>query len=345
MAERKRLSEESLGELLWCLIDWDALELCTGTEKGEVLIPYVMNDAVESYLRLTGCAVHGELNGEPEDGISLEMVQSGDTKGLILRQQSGNMVSLWYDEAYQVVNCYQYHLIGHGWRQEKGEEYIRRLVNLICVLHDKMTYLGLEYVSETERLLASLAEFPPVLYFTPINESILDWYPKSAAGIEAMRKLAVQAEDGSFLEELSGYENLFRKGKVRQKQTQRMAGSLLRKEHAGLWRLMDEKLCQASLAHEPRDYGSDMAARVAEVRQRLTDDCRANGFQGEYPYLFWKNPDGNTEKELIFVEEQPFSVMESPDFEYRIYSMTVDGGHVAACRWSEEAVIPDWKTN
>lgn len=340
MTGRKSLPAQRLEELLQRLIEWDALEICRDAENREILIPYVMNDAVEYYLCLTEASMHGELDGETEKDTSVELVQNDNVYGLIFRQSSGNTVSIWYGAAYENIHCYQYHLIGHAWRREKGEEYIRRLVNLICVLHDKKTYLGSVYCAETESLIADLAEFAPVLYFTPINESLLEWYPESLDGIEAAGKLAGDAEDTRLQKEIIQYANLFRKGKIGQKQIQRMAGLLLQREHTGFWRCLDEKIRQASARLPVRDYGAEAEKHVEGVRRRIVAGYRKKGFQGEYPCLSHRTADGKSDRELVFVEEQPFSVLESHDFKYRIFSLNIDPEHVADCEWREEMA---WK--
>ena len=204
------------------------------------------------------------------------------------------------------------------------------------MLHDKKTYLGSAYCDETESWIADLAEFAPVLYFTPINESLLEWYPESPDGIEAAGKLAGEAEDIPLQKEIIQYANLFRKGKIRQKQIQRMAGLLLQREHTGFWLCLDEKIRQASLRLPARDYGAEAEKHVEEARRQIVAAYRAKGFQGDYPCLFYRTADGKPERELVFVEEQPFSVMESHDFKYRIFSLNIDPEHVAECEWREE---------
>ena len=99
MAGRERISAQRLGELLQWLIDWDALEICQDAENREILIPYVMNDAVEYYLCLTEASMHGELDTEEAEDTSVELVQNDALYGLIFRQSSGNTVSIWYSTA------------------------------------------------------------------------------------------------------------------------------------------------------------------------------------------------------------------------------------------------------
>lgn len=339
MTEQKRLSETELKELLQRLAKWDALEFHEDAERGEILIPYVMNDAAECYMRLTGASMRGEPDEEQTENGFWELVHGEALTGLIFRQISGNTFTIWFEEAFWTADCYQYHLIGHGWRQEKGQEYIRRLVNLVCVIHDKKTYLGPEYCSETEFWISALAEFAPVLYFTPINESVLDWYPHSPEGIEAARRLAEEAGDISLLKALERYEKLFRKVKIRMEQVENTAGLLMEKAHAGFWRLLEEKIRLADSTYGPRDYGEKERLRIEEIRRQLTDKYRQQGFAGEYPRLLRQNEDGGVDREIIFAEEQPFCIMESDDFKYRIFSMEMDPESAADCEWKEEIAI------
>ncbi len=305
-----KLTQEVLTDFIWKLVQWEALEI--EEVDGELLIPYLMNDGVECYLKLTGALM---LGPEPDATVQITPVEHQDQKGLVLHQNSGNIITIWYKEALLCRYCYQYHMIGHCWRKKPGEEQIRRLVNLICVLHDKRTYLGEEYCEEEEVFLADLAEFPPVLYFTPINESILDWYPDSLKGIEAAEKIASLCQDISLEKEIQNYKNSYQKQKVGEKQTRKLAYVLLMEEHACFWKKIREWMEDASMRLPVRDYGEEGNQKREAARQSMVESYRIRGFEGDFPYM------KKQEREVFFFEEQPFTVLEEEDYEYKVIAV------------------------
>lgn len=361
MIRENIISEKDGQRLLEQLTEWHALEIQTDTEGRTAMIPYVMNDAVECYLRFEECTIHGSFDGGDADFSFVEnrssenrSAENEPAKGLIVRHTSGNIMSIWYKRMVQVTQCCQYHLIGHDWRRSAGQEAIRRLVNLICVIHDKITYLGESYCSEVEKEIAALAEFPPVLYYTPINESIMDWYPESQDGIDAAKQLAVRSENMSLYNALLVYETAFKKGKIRPKHVSIIAENLASSECLDFWRILYEKMEAASLMYDVRDYGAAGNCKIEEMREQTEARYKKLGYTGKYPFLERRAEGpcqqrscgeeapqlqyrGNTVSEKIFfVEEQPFTVMESEGFRYRIFSMTFPGDSLD-CVWKEES--------
>lgn len=326
---KRKITEDQLYRMLERLIEWDALEICMDHEKKEVLIPYLMNDATEYYLQFCECVVQGKLEEEMEDAY-IEFVHNHSAHGLIIRQKSGNIVTIWYKDVFEELNCYQYHLIGHAWRRKPGEEFIRRLVNLICVIHDKVNYLGEGKCNSLERKIGYLAEFAPILYFTPINESVLEWYPESEKGIESAKWLAEEANDRVLVEEILKYEKLFLKGKMKPKQLKITAGKF--QYSSKIWLALHEKICEASLQYPARNYESDMNLKIEKMRDEVVERYEKIGFSGEFPKLKSSN------QEIYFIEEHPFTILESEDYKYRIFSMTreIRDSNVLDCVWREE---------
>lgn len=337
MVREEYVTEKMAEKFLKNLIACHAFELHYEEWINQILIPYIMNDAVECYLCLHGCKIHGELDKEYLEGMEISFAASENAKGVFVKQVSGNVVSIWYQSMTRVIKNCQYHRIGHAWRKKRGEEFVRRLVNLICVIHDKVNYLGEEFCDETECELAALAEFPPCLYFTPINGSILDWYPESQKGIEAAKAIALIVGDQKLYDQLSEYEILFNRNKIKEKQFTEMAESLAREEHAGFWHMLYRKIEQASSGWEVRDYGPMQNQRIQQMKDYVVQKYRQQGYEGEYPTLV--KTSGQWMEKVSFVEEQPFTVMESKDFQYRIYSMNF-GKNGLQCEYEEEV---SWK--
>lgn len=275
------LDRTSLEMLVEELCGWDAMELIfqpmqEKEKRGLVLIPYVMNDAVECFLELTDASVKGVWNPEFEGDVTYHLTENEEGRnGLFLYQGDENVTSIWFGEAFRHLNCYQYHNIGHMWRKEAGEEHLRRLVHLICVIHDKWNYLGAEACNEEEMQLYALAEFSPLRYWTPINESILKWYGDSKEGAGAFVKLAGEIGDDELVREGQKYLTAVSQDKVPEHQMVRLAKKLA----------------------EP--------------------DFLEKGYTGQYPVL------ENAYEWIHLVEEQPFTVMESDDYQFQIMELHI----------------------
>ena len=351
----KELETRELQIYLQDLSESEALELQSAdAEDGfsEVLIPYMMNDAVEYFFRLQGCRLQGEWNDEIEGRTEVTMISGSERKGILLRQENGNMVSIWYEEAIFEMHNYQYHQIGHEWRSERGQEHYRRLVNLLCVLHDKLTYLGEKACNEIEIDLVPLIEFAPLCYWTPINKSILDWYPESEEGIERMKAFAAEAGDLSYEKKIEIYQKASQRR--RRKMLRNMAEELIKASHASIYWLLQEKIEKASGTWERRKYTSAEEKENQKIREEHTAEILSHGFKGDYPF-FQKSVEGaegdakedagkrrekdfrlrkdladlfhlikkekRTVSYLQCVEEHPFTMMESKEYHFRVYEI------------------------
>ncbi|MDO4976090.1 MAG: DUF3878 family protein [Eubacteriales bacterium] len=340
MKDRNPISRAELHELLEQIVLWDAFEICQGQkdEKGHpsIYIPYLMNDAVEYYIELTNASVDGNLNGKKEN---LEIIRIEDHVPLGFRVHSvddendfTNDTIIWYHSAYLHLHCYQYHLIGHDWRKTKGQEFHRRLVNLICVIHDKRTYLGNLACNELEDLLADLAEFPPFLYYTPINESILDWYPDSVEGIDAAKEFA--QKDSLLFSQICDYEEKYYKNEIDESVVEELASVLLEEEHNDFWLQIHNAITEASHTYEERCYSDEENVYLIKQRNEIESYYKEKGYDGSYPYMTYSDdPLSKPIHEIYFAEQHPFTVLEWEDYSYAFYEIHVDHGRLSECKW------------
>lgn len=112
------LSLENLLLLVDDLLELEVLELIPSeTDPGTLLIPYMMNDAVEYYLILKNCQVMGTVPEEFSGESMVKLVDAPDRPGLIFDMPAGEKLTLWFDRCEAVQNFYQYHRIGHFWRK------------------------------------------------------------------------------------------------------------------------------------------------------------------------------------------------------------------------------------
>ena len=304
------ISQEALQKYLSEICSCQALEVHTDNDK--VYIPYMMNDALECFLLFS----EAQLTGHPlpgyEGDISYEIINKttdGNNKtGIIFRQGTQNVFTLWFTSVYQELHCYRYDRIGHFW--VAGQEHWRRLVYILGTIYDKYQYMGSQVCNPQEMALLKLMEFAPLYYYSPIHEPLDDIYPDTLEGLQAMKNLAAEAGDWTFLALLSIYRyfpfSVVRK--ILQK-------ALNRPRRIPLYELLFHKIEEASCCYSERDYGEERNRRIDDARRQLTERLLQEGFQEEYP-LFQK---GN--HQILAMEEHPFTILEAKDFPFRIQLM------------------------
>lgn len=304
---------EEMPSSFFCLariLECGAFELCTDKHSNDYFIPYMMNDALEYYLILKECRITGEYFPEVEV-LSAEIIQDRARYVLILRQEAGNVCTLYFEDIEEHAQCYQYHRIGHFW--VKGQEHWRQLVYKIGTIYDKYEYFGERFCNEKEQEIRDLILFAPFQYWSPIHESLEDRYPASPEGLAVMERLAQEAGDREYLRLLKIYK-VFSISFVKRW----MAKKLLSPKRQKLYELIYRKVGAASLEYPERDYGPEGNARIVQERQRIDRELREKGFEGTYPeYIRGK-------EKVIAMEEHPFTIMESEDFEFRIQLMKTD---------------------
>ena len=306
--------KESLPQPFWRLAEVfrnQVFELCTADgEEGtlEYYVPYMMNDAAESYFMMEECHITGEYQPEETENTSAELITEETGYALIVRQASGNVFTLWFANLRWKEHFYQYHGIGHFWR--KGQEQWRQLVYMAGTLHDKCVYLGDEACSEKEKALFHLIEFGPFRKWSPIQEDLEEKYPPTYEGIDCMRQLAREAGDWKYERLLCVYK----KFPFRWLETW-LSRRLEKPSREALYQLIYEKIRAASCEYPVRRYQEEEQYRIDVCRQEADTFLRGKGFQGTYPEYY---------KESMWIqaaEEQPFTILESSDYVFRIYFM------------------------
>ncbi|MDD6610651.1 MAG: DUF3878 family protein [Clostridiales bacterium] len=308
---QSKVTEKQLESCIRELIDCGALELlrCLEGNPNDMYIPYMMNDALEYYFILTECTAIGELKTEFPVGTTVETVQGPQGSGLVLRRPDGTLLTLQYQQAQEVRQLYQYHTIGHFWRD--GQEQWRQLVYIIGTIYDKWSYIGAESCNTAEQELLPLMTFAPFRYWSPIHEE-LDFYPDSEEGLDCMALLAKQAGDTAYLSLLRQYQKQHDRD-----MTERLAKELAKPERRELYRAIWKKLSQAASGYPERDYGIVLNTKIAAERRQVTELLYQYGFQGRYP-CFRRDT-----MQVVAAEEHPFTVfgLEYADFTFRIQFM------------------------
>lgn len=311
------LSNEMLQKYLSEICSCQALEV--HADKDNVYIPYMMNDALECFLLFRNAQLIGHPLPDYEGDTSYEMINritEGITKtGLIFRQGTQNVFTLWYESVYQDLHCYRYDQIGHFWTP--GQEHWRRLVYILGTIYDKYQYMGSEVCNPLEIKLLKLMEFAPLYYYSPIHDPLDDIYPNTLDGWQAMKDLAMEACDRRFLLLLEIYRIApipYISKLLRQ--------ALNHPARIPLYELLFHKIETASYHYPDRDYGEERNHRIENARKKLSEKLLLEGYQGKYP-LFQK---GN--HQILAMEEHPFTILESKTFQFRIQLMESETKHL-----------------
>lgn len=308
----RKITDSELKEYLDEIISCQAFEFHkTINEDGtcDCYIPYMMNDALECYLLLDGARMTGECRPAPEPVVRAEIEQTEEGTAVIFYQGTDNVFTVWYRGSYQVLKCFRYDQIGHFWVE--GEEHWRRLVYIIGTIHDKYNYMGESVCNPQEMELMPLMEFAPFRYFSPIHDPLDGYYEDSREGLEAMKALAWEAGDRGFLRLLALYEACPLKKPVEKQMIRAMQSA----KRTGLYRLIFEKVQNASMCYPERTYPEAQQRQIEQLRTESAEILQKAGFSGRYPVFRRKNT------EVLAMEEHPFTILESEQYRFKIQFM------------------------
>lgn len=312
-----KLSYEELLNYLTEILNCEAFELHIESLNNELqnfYIPYMMNDALECYLLLENGRMTGTYLADSKDLLSVELIETEKNPGLLFRQGKDNIFTLWFENCYRVLNLYRYDQIGHFW--VKGQEQWRQLVYIIGTIYDKYEYMGNAVCNAEEMALLSLMEFAPFRWYSPIHESLDEFYPESKNGTLLMRELAKEADDKCFSFWLKIYEKFPLKGITRI-----LVWLMTRPKRQPLYELIYNKMQDASMKYPERSCGEDLNKRIARERLDVAEHLYAQGFEGEYPRFKKHVSDHKSTIQVLATEEHPFTILESETFDFKIQLM------------------------
>ena len=308
----RKISYEELNVYLEEILACDAFELHVqrrDSTESDYYIPYMMNDALECYLLLQKGHMTGDFDPEVEEKIRMEFVKTEDGPAIIFRQGNQNVFTIWFRDAFQILQCYRYDQIGHFWVE--GQEHWRRLVYMIGTMHDKYHYMGDAVCNEMEMALLPLMEFAPFRYFTPLHDSLDEYYINSASGFSCMKGLVKEA--GSKRMDL--LMNLYSISPVKKPFRKMIIEEMMHPRGNRLYQLIFDKVKAASEQYPDREYEKTITAKIKEERKRIEEDLKKAGFCGTYP-LFQKN-----RIQVLAMEEHPFTILESDHYNFKVQYM------------------------
>lgn len=274
----------------------------------EYQIPYMMNDALECYLVPENCRMRGESLEIPGGRVSGSLEEKDGGYGLILRPENGAVITLWFEDLRVECSLYQYHEIGHFWAE--GQEQWRRIVYIVGTIHDKYQYFGEESCNPWEMELQLLAEFAPLMRWSPLGDAPRIMSGSAPGAIREMKQLAEEAKDREYRRLLGLYER-FPVPAI----AKILSEALTKPERIPLYLLLEQKIRAASVRYRKRDYGKQQNQKIRRQREQADRELRNMGFEGKWPE-YRRGRYGVTA-----MEEHPFAAGEKMDIPFRIRFM------------------------
>lgn len=311
----QKISIDQFKDKMKDLVLADALEVVSDPERpGRLYIPYMMSDCVEDYLLIDLRKDARSHVRDPEAMRDLLAAWAGG--GTDGSPGIGQIEEIWESRTY-----YQYHRPGHYWVQ--GEEHLRRLVYQLGCIHEKMTYLGREAVSEKEMELARLVEFGPLRFFSPTGEKLDDRYQNSEEGVSVMLDLARTCGDSR----LSWLAASF--GKLPGWELRNYLIDYLSSDRGfAFCHVLQIELELASKPYASRRFSDETEAWAQMERRCIDAALREEGYVGRYPH--YRSRD--RKRILLVTEEMPFamSLLDYRDMAYRFYRQEtlLEQGHL-----------------
>lgn len=298
MGQLRVLDERLLQKRIVTLLEASVLEMSAQEGGREIEIPYVMNDALEYWISLSGCTVQGEIPSSFSAQSDLELISDHGRQALVFSLPQERVLTIWYDRAQEHIHPCQYHRTAHFWREDPPIRW-RALVNTSCVLFDKRRFAGEELCSPPEREVMALIGCAPFRYWSPISDSLDAWYADTDEGMEAMAGVCERVGARRLARQMRFYRRHPWAALVPV-----LARRLCSPEGERVLEALQEQVRQGSLYWEARDYGPENSARIAAARQRVERLLLQRGFQGSWPdYRLGA-------QQVHVVEEQPFTRLE-----------------------------------
>lgn len=178
-------------------------------EDGETVYatPYMMSDAIESFIIYEDAHVKGKFKNKKEECVTTGKLQS-DNQGhmLIVHQNDGsrnNFVTIRFSGIHSTQRLYQYHNIGHFWIPEY--EFFRQLDYRLWIIRDKYEFFGESACNEKELALLKHYEFGPLRFYECIDWENKVINPCSCDGVDQFIKIAEDVGDTRMVSILKRY--------------------------------------------------------------------------------------------------------------------------------------------
>ena len=239
------------------------------SDKTDIPLVYLMNDAVESFLVFRNARMTGEYHSDYQGELQASMTRQ-DGRFVLVVKQDKTVLTLFFEDLDLEVHLYEYAYTGHFWVKEY--EYLWQLEYRLAILRDKYDYLGAAYCTEEEIKLATLAEFPPLNYccYPAVPEKYIvprenPWIPSEEA-ITYMKELATECEDTSLLKMLEFYRKHPAKFWAK-----RLAVMMHQSKHKKVIDLLTKKLQQATAGYPRRNFGEEMERRYQQTLKKIKE--------------------------------------------------------------------------
>ena len=258
-------------------------------EKGILTVPYLMNDALESFLIFENWKMTGTFQPEIKAEMEVSLGKDGAQYVLAVRQGNENAFTICFSDLRLDNHTYQYHEMGHFW--VVGQEYLRQIVYRLAIMRDKYYYFEDLFCNEQEEWLLPLNNFGPLQYYYCVSWVKKEFYGSDQQAIERFMTLAREVQDYKLCKELEKLKE--RQNRRREKKIAKM---LNQEEHLPIIRLLNEKIADASKVYARRSFGTREDKILTKCRDYITENygsqIKKNGIEQleEHPFSVWNGP-------------------------------------------------------
>lgn len=268
------------------------------SDKDRKAIPYMMDDAIESFLVFENPVMTGIYDKAKRELITGNLEIKKDDYILVVKQHSDNddnFFTIRFTGLHMTNHFYSYHNIGHFWISRY--EYLRQLDYRLWVIRDKYQFFGKAACNDEEISLIDFYEFAPLRYYTCI-----DWEKEAgnectSAGVNAFIHIAEEVNDKSFLRILRLYKK--KPNIILEKILTYMFRTY---RHEKIVSKLQDMINHASSSYPERSFGHEIDSFIAKCREKIKNLLPADN------------------KICETLEEQPFTIYDG-DFEYYFHFM------------------------
>ncbi len=271
------------------IIEQNELELLWEQEEHCYRLVYIMNDAVESFLRFENGRMTGTYLPDYEGEVTAAIKREDAGYGLII-WQGDTICTLFFDALTLENHLFNYGQVGHFWR--KGDEYMRVLNYHIQILDDKAFYLGKEVLSPMEERLVRLMGFPPLLnLFYPYasEQYLVHWdepWALTEEAVECMLEYCERLQDHSMYRMIKYYQRHANwKWLARE-----IARSLRMRKHIRIVEQMYDDFKEATKEYPTRSFGREQDAKLKQSLDKANTLCQEYQKKGIKAEVLWEEP-------------------------------------------------------
>lgn len=251
----------------------------------EYKIVYLMNDGAESFLVFQNARITGNYESDSAVEIQAKLERRETGYALIVYQGNDNVFTIYFDALRMENHFFDYGKLGHFWI--KGYEYLRWMEYQLAVIKDKYRYLGKESCTEKERILASVAFFPPIREYpsVPLKYRVIEQPVLEQQAITYLADLAEKVGDVSMKKALLRYGE--RPSRWREKKVSYM---LRWKKHGDFVERLMREIQAAGEVYPMREFEPEEKKQYERLLEKAEDALEEERKNGNSAMIFREEP-------------------------------------------------------